>query len=53
MSVVHSAIQRMLLHAASSPRSTAMNSAPTSGRKVTIDRMGASEVHRLALRRQA
>ena len=40
MSVVHSATQRALRAPASSSRSMAMNSAPTSGRKVTTERIG-------------
>ena len=43
-SVVHSATQRAVpLASGSLPRTSMMNSAPTSGRKVTTERMG--QVH--------
>ena len=45
MSVVNSAVQRMLRTATwSSPRTTRMNSAPTSGRKVMAVRIGHEDI---------
>ena len=52
-SVVHSAMKRALREAASSfPRKATISSAPSSGRKVTVERIGQEKLISAALLRQ-